>query len=80
MPVPLSPRISTLASEAATMRASSISSAMRELRKTMPASHSSGCPPAESGSAEFSPPLGAESCSAWSIFSSSTWLSKGLVR
>ena len=51
LPVPLSPRSSTLASEAATIRASAISSAMRELRKTMPLIHSSGFPPGACGSA-----------------------------
>jgi hypothetical protein len=72
LPVPLSPRISTLASEAATSRASASSSAMAWLRLMISARHSS--------SFEVCDALGAVMLSASSIRSSSTLASKGLVR
>jgi hypothetical protein len=78
LPVPLSPRISTLASEAATMRASAIRAAMRLLRKMTPSIQAS--PPSPTAVPLRRPASRCESCRARSIFSSRIWLSKGLVR
>ena len=61
------------------MRASASRSAMALLRYTSPSSQASP-PPGRVGRGNAWGWLLAESSRAWSIFSSSTWLSKGLVR
>ncbi len=72
LPLPLSPRISTLASERAISRLSVSSSSMRAERLTMAARQAS---PATDG-----PAAGAVSASASAILSSSALPSKGFVR
>ena len=73
LPVPDSPKISTLASESATRRAWRNRSSMRGLRVMMPARHS----PAVESLPAVSPP---ESSSAAATFCSRSWLSNGFVR
>ncbi len=72
LPVPLSPRSSTLASERATILASASSSFIPLERLTMPSRHAS---PSSAVS-----PAAADSASAWAILSSSALPSNGLVR